>query len=195
MGNMIAILLSAMLLAQGEPNTAQIDMAQADIAFRTGNFPLAKKHILSALNSGELSDVGTTILYWNLHYCTVALNQPDEAAEALFGFIAHAQNVDNKKFAEEYELDSKLAQAELMLNAYWARKSDISCRSKEFACYMTDKTFNGMDGIRIFGSMLPFCGDAKRITKVDTKKDGKFIITNVTCATRGTETYYFYNER
>lgn len=189
---MIAVLLSALLLTQGQPTAAQLEMARADMAFKQGNFQSAKTHIKAALDTGELNDIGTTILYWNLHYCNVALGQQDEAADAVLGFIVHARNVDNRQFIKEYELETKLATAEVMLEGYWARKSNVSCRSKAFACKTETKKF---DGIRIFGSMLPFCGNIKAVSNLDIKRDKNSITVNVTCANKGTETYYFYDER
>jgi len=44
-------------------------------------------------------------------------------------------------------------------------------------------------------SVLPFYGNAELIANIKSKNDEAFIITNVTCANKGTETYYFHNEQ
>lgn len=90
----------------------------------------------AAINTGNLNDAGRALAYWHIYVAYTAVNQPEDASEALLMFTVVAQDVldvrDQMRYADDghgdfvqrFDLRNRLARARASLSASWAKQAE-----------------------------------------------------------------------
>ena len=192
---MKAILLASFLLLSQSPDQSNIQkqihffMMTGEMSMQNGHWSTAIDMYSRAIGTNMLSDLGMAVAYWNIYFAYANLENDDDSMNALLGFIVYGSSIVNdpyhKDAAEELMLKDKLSLSLAELQAKWASRNDYSCRSPEFACYITEESFIGS-----FEESVPFCGGKNNVMGAQMNQDGDTIEVIVHC-TVDQETYYF----
>ena len=90
----------------------------------------------AAINTGNLNDAGRALAYWHVYVAYTAVNQAEDASEALLMFTVVAQDVldvrDQMRYADDghgdfvqrFDLRNRLARARASLSASWAKPAE-----------------------------------------------------------------------
>ncbi|MBI5508181.1 MAG: hypothetical protein HY903_05460 [Deltaproteobacteria bacterium] len=109
-------------------------LEHAFLSFTVGRDQAASRSFAAAIATGDLNDAGRALAYWHIATSERRLDNEDASAEALMSFIVVGQDVLDARatrpytldgrsdFVENFNLESRLAEAKGYLAAAWARR-------------------------------------------------------------------------
>ena len=185
------------MFAAGGVDPINIYLENGDKYLGEQQWDKAVENLQNAAATHRLNDLGLTQLYWKLFIAYDVLKDIDNAALSLIKLKACANDFlrlavkgesgYTKAHIKEFKIRGKLTLADILLQAWWASKTEHTCRSKLFACSVDEES-----SIDLFRLRVPFC-DKPDSWPIQTiySKDDEFIKVNVTCFDKTQEHYYF----
>ncbi len=188
--NVLFILFMLVLQPDSTGLPADEALMWGNEALQKENWKTASLYFEYAIDTNDLNEIGYIMAYWNVHNCQMKLNNADESASALLGFIVHTTDYIKRmerhkliwafSWIKKFKAERRLLYAEVLLIAYWAAKNNYSCRSKIFMCYLPRMRF-----LEVYKKRIPFCSSD---VKIDI--DGDYTTVDVICDGEN-EMYYF----
>lgn len=127
--------LVTLALAVAISATGPVDyLVKGERALANNQYRAAIRNFDAALGTGMLNTTGKSMAYWNLHYCYIRVNDLDNAAESILGFIVHSLDYldfieglskENRKnhpgvlWLRRFKVRKKLDFASKRISAYW----------------------------------------------------------------------------
>ena len=130
--------------AEYEPDASTL-LEIALNALKDGEYRASMNAFNRALQTGELSEAGQALAFWYIHLTAKAVEREDDSFEALssFAVVAHelleyANDSENVRFSEQFDLARRLSLARALLAARWAEKTAGYGLSLEQPVYVRD---------------------------------------------------------
>ncbi|KKK81599.1 hypothetical protein LCGC14_2811850, partial [marine sediment metagenome] len=100
--NVLFILFMLVLQPDSTGLPADEALMWGNEALQKENWKTASLYFEYAIDTNDLNEIGYIMAYWNVHNCQMKLNNADESASALLGFIVHT--TDYIKRMERHKL-------------------------------------------------------------------------------------------
>lgn len=175
-------------------------LAEGEEHLREQRWQAAGEAFNKAIDTGELFDAALSMAYWNAFSAYDNMGNDDEAAEALLGFLVSTDDFLDKferlkkrkhdyaipmlKWIQTFNVHTRIDYGKAALEAMWAARSPLTCRSLDFACNISD-----VELLDIFRQRV-FCKGQGVVSFYSEHVKNKVMKTKVTCADNK-ETYYF----
>lgn len=184
------LFLSFVLSTSCGADNSMLYLAKGEAQMASQQWEGAVDSFEKAIATGQLWGPSIAMAYWNLFFANDRLQNIDNAAESLLGFMVHSEDfmwrIRNREshpghsWYKTFNVKKRIAFANVVLQAMWASRSNTACRSKLFACVVEETNY-----ISEFQKRIPFCSN-----NINHTKNDNFIKVNVECP-KGREEYYF----